>query len=135
MKTSKLALYVIFLFSVLIISSCGEAPTRMTPVVDIYGAWVEADNNFDDTVLYKSLGLDSSKFGYIFYEDGKLLKRDNAGWCGTPPIYYTNYQGNWNMGGDSIVHITAGYWGGIRSYSFRIISLNATEMKIRYLLD
>ncbi|MDP2209036.1 MAG: hypothetical protein Q8K98_09725 [Bacteroidota bacterium] len=132
MKASTLALNLIFAFLVLIISSCGEAPIGMTPVVDIYGVWVEANQISDLTIFNKTSGLDSNKLGLIFYEGFELLERNNAGWCETSPISYQNYNGNWKLERDSIVNITVGYWGGIRNYSFRIISLNATEMKIKY---
>ncbi len=132
MKTNTLALNLIFAFLVLTISSCRESPTGLTPVVDICGAWVEANPISGLTIFNKTSGLDSNKMGFIFYESGELLERNNGGWCATPPIFYANYNGQWELEKDSIVNITVGYWGGIRNYSFRIISLNATEMKIKY---
>lgn len=126
---------IFFTIIIIVIFSCSKAPNEPTADYEIYGAWVEAGIDSNLSVFHKSLGLDSTKMGWIFYDDGKLIERNNAGWCGTPPIFYKNYEGNWKFESNNTIKITVGYWGGIRNYSFRIVSLDSKEMKIMYLWD
>ncbi|HSR18500.1 MAG TPA: hypothetical protein VLM39_10470, partial [Ignavibacteriaceae bacterium] len=88
--------FLFFLAAVFLISfsSCKEEVTAPDSSQRLVGSWVL--KGFDDedpniTILQRSAGLDSSSGGFIFYNDGRLLERKNAGWCGTPPISYANF--------------------------------------------
>lgn len=61
--------------------------------------------------------------GITFKPDGLLIERKNAGWCGTPPITYANYNGTWTRN-DSLIRITVGYWGGEADYQWKVISVD-----------
>lgn len=50
--------------------------------------------------------------GIKFKADGTIIQRKNAGFCGTPPITYADYDGTWTKINDTIIEIEAGYWGG-----------------------
>jgi hypothetical protein len=85
------------------------------------------------SILERSPGLDSSRYGFIIRADGGFVERKNAGWCGTPPISYANFQGHWSALTDTLLDITVGYWGGSMSYQMQIIRVNEEELHIRYL--
>ncbi|MEN8203621.1 MAG: hypothetical protein ABFS28_13575 [Bacteroidota bacterium] len=99
----------------------------------IVGTWTDSGYEDDLTVLERSEELDHSKYGFTIGEDGTFIERKNAGWCGTPPITYENFEGTWEALSDSLLDITVGYWGGTMTYQMRIVSLSAEELKIRYL--
>ena len=100
---------------------------------DIVGTWIEDGYEEDITVLERAQKLDDSKYGFTLKEDGTFIERKNSGWCGTPPISYENFDGTWEAVSDSLVEITVGYWGGTMTYQLRIVSLDAEQLKVRYL--
>lgn len=101
--------------------------------IGVVGAWVEEDYEDDLLWLRRSADLDSSSYGFKIKENGEFIERKNAGWCGTPPISYANFEGTWEALSDSLLDITVGYWGGIMTYQIRIVSLDHEKLAIRYL--
>ncbi len=101
----------------------------------IIGTWIENGYEEDLTLLKHADILDPSKYGFTIADDGSFVERKNAGWCGTPPIAYENYDGSWVALSDSLIEITVAYWGGTMTYQMRIVSLNAGDLKIRYLYN
>ncbi|MCP5006239.1 MAG: hypothetical protein GY941_20210 [Planctomycetes bacterium] len=103
---------------------------------NLYGTWISAgyecplQNTENIIVLRKSRELDDNQYGLIICRDGKLTERNNAGWCGTPPITYKNYEGEWKKLSNNLLKITVGYWGGTTSYQMEIVSLSDDEMRI-----
>ena len=59
-----------------------------------------------------------------------MIERKNIGWCGTPPITYGNYDGNWQEQ-ESILNINTSYWGGSASYQWGVISDNNQLVVLR----
>lgn len=81
--------------------------------------------------MKKAAGLDSNNSGLIFYGHGELLQRGNAGWCGTPPITYKNYEGKWKAVRDSVINIKVEYWDGQMEYNMFIVMLVDSIFKYR----
>lgn len=105
--------------------------------ISILGTWIEGDIDATSefTQLLRADSLDEFKYGFIFDEDGSFTERKNAGWCGTPPIYYDNFEGQWTALNDSLLDITVAYWGGTMTYQIRILSLDDVELQINYLFE
>ena len=101
--------------------------------VGIMGTWIENGYEQDVTLLHREDQLDPSKYGFTLEENGSFIERKNAGWCGTPPITYENFEGSWDALSDSLIEITVAYWGGTMTYQMRIVSLGPEELRIRYL--
>ena len=107
----------------------------------IIGTWVEeVDISLpvvEDgiTRLNRSEELADFGYGFTIKEDGTFIERKNAGWCGTPPISYDNFEGSWEALSDSLLDITVAYWGGTLSYQMRIVSLEEDKLGIRYLFS
>jgi hypothetical protein len=122
----------------LLVASCGR-PTD--PIEDnhgfspLYGTWVWAGYEERATVLRRSSELDDNLYGLIIRPRGKLTERKSAGWCGTPPIIYANYEGEWKALSRKLLEITVGYWGGTTSYHMEIVSRSPEELKIVYHYD
>jgi hypothetical protein len=102
---------------------------------NLYGTWVKAGYEENITILRKSGELDDNQYGFIIRRDGKLTERKNSGYCGTPPITYANYEGEWKKLSDSLLEIAVGYWGGTTSYRMEIVSISYDELKISYHYD
>ena len=96
----------------------------------LVGTWVYS-NYENETFEY----IKASKFiedlqGIKFKKNGEIIKHQNAGWCGTPPIYYENSSGSWEMISNNNIYITYDYWGGTGNENWKIISL--TDQKIEF---
>ena len=69
---------------------------------------------------------------YKFIDDGTVIERQNAGFCGTPPITYTDNTGTWTIINDNLIRIKVPYWGGTLNYRLEIVSLDETTLKVIY---
>ena len=99
----------------------------------LVGTWVQEGILGDTTLLKRMPSLDEHQYGFTIEEDGTFIERKNSGWCGTPPIAYANYDGNWKALSDSLLNITVDYWGGVMTYQIRIVTLSAENLAIKYL--
>jgi hypothetical protein len=99
----------------------------------IIGVWVYKDYNDSSLVYQKRSKFNSNESGIEFKHNGKLLKRQNVGWCGTPPISYENYKGTWKKSTDSTVTIRYKYWGGMAEQDLLIIKITNEKMLLRSL--
>lgn len=95
----------------LFLSACQEDATQ--PIVDLplMGTWVESRYENDVTIMRRASTLEADNYGFVFGEKGKFLERKNAGWCGTPPISYDNFAGEWSRQAGNLVHVDVDYWG------------------------
>jgi len=116
--------------------SCAEEMSVAEMLGDnsgIFGTWVENGYIEEMAVLERAGALDGDSYGFTIREDGTFIERKNAGFCGTPPVTYANFDGEWVALSDSLLEITVGYWGGTINYQMRIVSLERDTLKIRYL--
>lgn len=125
----------ILLMAMLLISCEEELPESdaLGENAGLLGTWIEQGNEENLTLLERGEKLNDAKYGFVFKEDGTFTERKNSGWCGTPPISYENFDGTWEALSDSLIDITVAYWGGSMTYQMRIVSLDAEELKIRFL--
>ncbi len=94
----------------------------------LIGFWDDRTGN--DTVTYKRADkLPDNNFGFEFKTNGVFVERKNSGWCGTPPITYSDYEGKWTLK-NSTIKITTVYWGGLIDYEWKILSVNEKFLKI-----
>jgi len=125
-----------FVVALILLVSCEENlqdTEALGENAGIVGTWVEAGYEDDITQLERADALDESRYGFTIKDDGVFIERKNAGWCGTPPISYDNYDGMWVALSDSLLEITVGYWGGTMTYQMRIVFLDQEKLGIRYL--
>lgn len=91
------------------------------------------ENGYEEsTLLRRTKKLDKNNFSIGFYENDYLIDNANSGWCGTPPITYAQYEGNWSMS-DNIVDYQCAFWGGQKKVKFEIISVDQEYLKIKIL--
>ena len=75
--------------------------------------------------------LAEDREGWIFHANGKLTDRKNSGFCGTPPITYENYKGNWEVGNDSRVQVKSKSWAGDVNYKLEIVSVSTNRLFVK----
>ena len=124
------------ILSVMFLASCAkmdDVREMLGENEQIVGTWVEESHEDEVTLLERAERLAADKYGFTIRGDGTFIERKNAGWCGTPPISYENFEGTWEALSDSLLEITVGYWGGTMSYQMRIVFLDGQYLRIRYL--
>lgn len=124
----KLSLLSIILTTLLL--SCTKEKIEIDPDNLILGIWNYSDYNDDTQVYMRSKGFADCP-GYQFNADGTLLERKNSGWCGTPPVTYSDYSGKWSIINDTLIQVEAGYWGGTAIYNLDIESVSSGYLKVR----
>ncbi len=117
----------------LVFSACNktEESIKSNPEA-LIGNWIVPEYNDSTTTFTRANSLMVDDYGISFQNYGKLLERKNAGWCGTPPITYADYEGNWS-GNDSIININVSYWGGTAKLKWKIISLDNDHLTVIWL--
>ncbi|MBU1010582.1 MAG: hypothetical protein KKD74_10630 [Bacteroidetes bacterium] len=95
----------------------------------LLGCWVGPVYADSLVTFTRAQTLPDDGYGIVFQSDQQFIERKNAGWCGTPPITYANYTGNWTLT-DSIVDISVPYWGGSADYRWKLLSVDGHTLRI-----
>lgn len=99
----------------------------------LQGYWIAGDY-LEETTIYNRAGkFDPDKGGFAFFENGKLIERSNSGWCGTPPISYAEYEGNWTVNEENLLVLNSTYWGGEHIVTYEIISVDENKLVLKYI--
>lgn len=101
--------------------------TKSNPLIQ--GSWINPIYNDSTIILEKSNDLKSNDYGIAFNDNGLLVERKNSGWCATPPIAYSDFNGTWAIK-DSVIQITVDYWGGKADYIWKIVSIDKYKLRI-----
>ncbi len=125
---------ILLLFISLIVacSSCTESQDEDV----LHNVWVAQDEDFRNLKTLKSADeFDKNKYGFKILSDGVFIERKNSGWCGTPPIAYSNFYGAWEKLSEDTLEVVVEFWGGIEVYKMEILSVNEDELIINYIYD
>ena len=110
-------------------ASCTHLPSEPAGNTNIVGTWVLEKYGDNATLMRRSQDLDPTNYGFVIAADGKFVERKNAGWCGTPPIAYANFDGAWQRQLDTVLSIEVGFWGGRTTYEMDILSVNDSTLR------
>ena len=123
---------VLFLVGLLFCVACNSSDPVSFQDPSVLGAW--GLNSIDDEsgirVYAKLESLGGDQDGYMFEPDGFLLVR-NAGWCGTPPLSYANFEGSWTEEQDGHLILTYSNWEAMQDYRLEILDLRENELRCR----
>ena len=100
----------------------------------IIGNWSEMQSHDTIHTLKKFNSLPDDDYAIAFMQSGQLKENKNSGWCGTPPVSYSEIDGSWEIQDDSTVFIESSYWGGDLTMTWRIIDIDNTELSY-YILE
>jgi hypothetical protein len=116
---------------ILILISCSDNPVNDSIPGNLEGTWVYRSYQEDVYTMEKSFNLENDNSGLVILGNGSFVERKNIGFCGTPPVVYDNYQGNWKSLSDTKLKVTVGYWGGTENFTMDIISVTNSVLKFR----
>lgn len=112
-----------------IAASCSlneETDYKDDPLV---GSWIQQEYADSTFVMKRAAGLKDNDYGFTMEANHQFIERKNAGWCGTPPISYADFEGTWTYE-DSILQIEVEYWGGMASYTWKVLWVDQDELII-----
>lgn len=99
----------------------------------VVGTWGQTGYG-DKTYTYERADkLDPKRPGLQIKSNGTLVRRQNAGWCGTPPITYANGTGKWEMDVNGILQLEYSFWGGTGIQKLQLITIDEKQMKAKVL--
>ncbi|MDN3688355.1 hypothetical protein [Cyclobacterium jeungdonense] len=126
MKTTVLTfVFGLLFFSCMEDESLSALQTGPVPV----GNWSNLKYQENGIAMEKVNELQENTYGYRFFSNGKLIHRANSGWCGTPPIVTSDFEGTWEKDGD-ILLLTAPYWGGTQVQKWKVISSSVNNLQV-----
>lgn len=108
-STIKFIFIIVFLTAV----ACNQDDEKISinESEKLIGYWIHPEYSNLEIKLTRSNSLKNNEYGISFFEDGLCIER-SAGWCGTPPLVYTDYRGAWSRNGsDLVVSIGSGING------------------------
>lgn len=120
----------IILLLVLSLIACEKNNENSAPSKDhLIGSWFNPQYNDSIVTFDRAEGLVDNEYSFSLKEDKTFIERKNAGFCGTPPITYADYNGIWSEN-DSIIEITVDYWGGTSDYTWKLVSVDESTLII-----
>ena len=99
---------------------------------ELAGVWINPQYNNEGLMTLDKADEFIDGYGVAFLENGTLIERKNSGWCGTPPITYGDFDGNWEED-NGIVDIVVDYWGGEVEYTWEVIFIDDQTLIIEVL--
>lgn len=123
----KLILFILLVLSAAM--ACRKDEFKIDRDNLLIGTWINT-NSVYDTVVYSRIGKFTDSYCIRFNDDGSVLERRNAGFCGTPPITYADYNGSWKLINDTIMEVRSEYWGGISVNKYDIELLTPDSLKL-----
>lgn len=119
-----------FIFSLCIVLLCINMQCESTDaqLLDadnlLVGNWVKLYYEGDNLTLKRVKDLVNDSYGLAFYKKGDFIER-SSGWCGTPPLVFTDYKGKWKLQ-DDVILITKDFFPN--NYTWRIVTVSETEL-------
>ena len=98
---------------------------------DLIGVWVFSNSENGVHEYNKVSNFIVNESGIEFKKNGKVVKRQNVSFCGTPPVTYDNYPGSWTRISDNSIAISYEYWGGSVNQNWKIVDLTDQKLKIK----
>ena len=125
----KNSIPLLLLLFVLIAASRDEKAIAKKQLI---GIWLFEENTSSENnaSLLKSKKFREDEPGIQLKKNGKLVKRQNSGRCGTPPISYANYEGTWAMTGNSTLTVKYEFFDGTIEEDWKILETNKNKLKI-----
>ena len=93
----------------------------------LIGSWVEPIYDGDKTTFKKANALPDQNYGILFKENGDFVER-SSGWCGTPPLIFSDYKGTWLLDNMLVTIFQESY---PTNYAWRIVSLTENELVVK----
>ena len=120
---------IILIFFIAIIS-CSKDEFTIDQDNLIIGTWTYSGNQ-DDILIFNRNNEFINNQCFRFESDGTLTERANSGFCGTPPISYADYRGNWVPVNDTLILVRVDSWNGLTEFKLDIEFVGPSRLKTR----
>ncbi|MBK7099760.1 MAG: hypothetical protein IPH58_17525 [Sphingobacteriales bacterium] len=120
----------IVVFGLIACSKQQEDVNLPTNAESIIGNWLLQDFKIDIFTYNKTAALVQDRQGITFKNGGKLVETKNSGFCGTPPITYAQYEGEWILNQKDLT-IQSAFWGGKMLVKYEILELTKTKLSLK----
>ena len=131
MKTSVYS--ILILLAIFLFTGCEKEETPYVNENDrLYIGYWEETGRTDSTTLFKrTADLADDKYAFGIFTDGTFIENKNAGFCGTPPITYAQYDGVWLETSDDTLFVNTSYWGGEMDFNLIIKSVSYSKLEVK----
>jgi hypothetical protein len=125
----------ITLLSIFTLTGCQEDVPVTIPIDGtLVGCWIKPqyldEINGHTVISYQKDKALDAEYGFQFLDNGTLIERANAGFCGTPPVSYDNFDGTYQLVDKQTITIDVAFWGGRNKQTWHIIALTNTTLTI-----
>lgn len=126
----RVLLLLIVFFGLIACSKQQEDVNQPENAEKIIGNWLlESINN--NIFSYDKTNVQAQdRQGITFKNRGKLVETKNSGFCGTPPITYAQYEGEWIMNQKDLT-IQSAFWGGKMLLKYEILELTKNKLTLK----
>lgn len=127
---NKLVSILLISVSFLILVSCSKTESRSNGLY--VGSWELVGSETPNVSVYKRVeNLPSENYGFTIESDFEYIENNNSGWCGTPPICFTRYNGTWEEIDTDLLNIEVESWQteNLR-LSFELVSVDENNLKV-----
>ena len=112
-------------------TSTSEPDPGLPLAGSLAGVWVfEGETDNGAKIFRKAAALAGDHEGFEFREHGGLKVR-TSGWCGTPPLTWSNLEGLWDQVDERLLKIRHAWRGQPREYQLEIIALSPRRLTCR----
>jgi len=122
--------YALIIIISLVVYSCSSDDS--VSIVDnnnlLLGKWISPELSDTGTLVFTRANSFINGRGMEFKRNGEMIHR-NAGFCGTPPLTYSNYDGIYNVSNDTLSGQL--FNSHINNISFELVSITTTSLEIR----
>lgn len=119
--------YLLVALLIFLFAACEEKTDTEQNSDLLIGCWTNPQYSDSVVTFRKSNNLLADNYGIVFHADGSLVERKKSGWCATPPISYSDFEGSWERT-DSLINILVGYWGGLARYQWIISAIDEDNL-------
>ena len=135
MKRLDLLIISTLICGIALMTGCEKQEIDLEGVDGIIGCWANPVYEYDiypkAIIRYERVKtLPTNSPSIKFLNDGTLVERKNSGDCGTPPIVYGDFSGNWKIEKNNDLKINVAYWGGMEQKTWKIIDVTDTSLRI-----
>ena len=118
----------VFIIGISFLGACSENSELEIDTNNLLiGNWTEPTYNNESITFKRSNTLQNNNYGVSFKTAGVFIEH-SSGWCGTPPLVFIDYEGDWQLQGTLITVMTQNFPG---DFNWRIISLTENQLIVK----
>ena len=125
-------LSIIVLMTIISFSSCKKDSYTPGFKDKLTGHYINPQYSDQEILFEKSSKLEEKVYGISLLDNQQCIERRNIGFCGTPPVVFDDYHGQWNLA-DSILSFQIESLEGIQNFQWKILLLDDKQLLVEIL--